>query len=37
MNGLLQLNLLYRENNILLWAKREIQENSLLSQVNYFW
>lgn len=37
MNGLLQLNLLYRKNNILLWAKTEIRENSLLSQVNYFW
>lgn len=37
MNGLLQLNLLYRKNNILLWAKTEIRENFLLSQVNYFW
>lgn len=37
MNGLLHLNLHYRENNILLWAKTEIREISFLSQVNYFW
>lgn len=37
MNGLLHLDLCYRENNILLWAKTEIQEISFLSQVNYFW
>lgn len=37
MHALLHLNLHSRENNILLWAKAQIEEISFLFPMNYFW